>query len=84
MLQHSNGNVGGIFPGGSVFYFFLVVGVVAILSRPILAGGAAFREVVPHAAWLGAAAAGRKPQIYLPLELRDLFPHLSLTATPGR
>lgn len=60
------------------------MGVVAVPFCHIIAGGPGFRGALPHATWAGAAAAaGRKPQAHLSLELRELFPHLSLTAVPG-
>lgn len=89
MLQCSNGDAGGIFFGGEVFFWLgvLVAGVVAILPHHIIAGGPGFRGALPHPTWLacavGAASAGKKPQTLLSLELRDLFAHVSLTAVPG-
>lgn len=85
MLQHSNSSVGGFFFGGVGELFFLVgvLVVAAILFRHIVAGGPGFRGALPHATWLGAAAAGRKFQTHLSLELRDLLCLLSLAAMPG-
>lgn len=84
MLQYCKNDVGGILGGGGFFLFgALVVDGAAIPFCHIIAGGPGFKRALPHATWLGAAAAGRKPQTHLSLELKDLFPHVSLYAMPG-